>query len=926
MPTIHSWNTVDKDGWLYQNSQRNFALLVFALDKLPDFSEPRFAYLSEKVDGRPANIIHKQVQTLRQLHSFGEMHAFSLRIKKTGHHLTLYIICRISKNGEITKEEQINCADRIIAALPHEYTFRQISQNTEDWKSALDPSWIQQGVEIFKPEEKFAANTLPYFYSVPLWAAENNDMSLVCRTMLKSKINTVIEITLFPTNFIAKERSWVDTALTQLKNAQVGERVYSGSTNKLLKQFDPMPGLKAPVENYENLIKRYDNSRLFLSSIRVFGAGDPTDVVEALISGATKTKPQIMRFLPGSDEISSQKIGYANIDYLPEIHTSFWDQNAERPFRAQRIHRLVDLEESSNFWRIPIPVSSGFPGFELDTGLGADLQGVTSSASITLGTYIDDPAKANSTAGFSKHQLTKHGLIVGVPGSGKTTALFNILHQLWYGDDLTPFMVLEPAKTEFRALKNIERFKENMLVFTLGDERLSPFRFNPFEVLPGIPLESHISRLNACFIGAFDLFDPLPLLLDKAIRQTYASKGWYDESIGGEYGVETPTLSDLCRTAEQVISSSGYSDKLRDDFRASLLQRLNSLRRGSKGRMLDTKQSIPFETLMSRPTILELDALNEDEKALLMMFLLSSVYEYCKIKRKSGSPLKHVLVVEEAHNLIGATYTSSEHRANPKEQTINLFIKMLAEMRALGEGILIADQLPTAIAPQAVKQTNIKILMRLTAKDDREEIGNTMDLSESEMKNVVHFKTGYAYIYHEGLDRIRMVEMLNYKKENNIEEPPSDEELADYMQFYELENPHLFRPFAECLHVCDKCNRRVRSQAETFVDYYLNGTGENSLNTRISVDKQNAPCAHELITDSLNSCQLFYSATKKECGRLLSKYGIVNREFPICAYLHMLHSDTHLIMGCKQSKKTCRCKLNGHEHYISHFKNMLTGD
>lgn len=146
-----------------------------------------------------------------------------------------------------------------------------------------------------------------------------------------------------------------------------------------------------------------------------------------------------------------------------------------------------------------------------------------------------------------------------------------------------PFIVLEPAKTEYRALKLLPALKDDLLVFTLGDESVSPFRFNPMEVLPGIKIENHISRLQACFVGAFNLFDPLPIFLEQAIRRTYLEKGWYDDSCGGEEGLETPTLTDLCRNAEYIVEHSGFDVKMKSDFKASLLERLNSLRRGSKG-------------------------------------------------------------------------------------------------------------------------------------------------------------------------------------------------------------------------------------------------------------------------------------------------------------------------------------------------------
>jgi hypothetical protein len=851
----------------------------------------------------------------------------ALRIVKEEHHLSLYVICRIAKDSDISDEEAGQYANRIQSALPHEYSFSEITSKDErNWNKVISNSWIKEAAEIFKHEEKYDANTIPYFYSVSLWSSVSNDMSTVCQAMLRSKDKTAIDITLMPTEFVNAERDWTDMMLKRLREAQSGERLY-GENHRMLKQFEPMPLLKTPSENYDNLIKRYDTSRLFLSSIKIFGDGNISGVVDALVSGATKTKSQNKNYGHGSRELELLKSAYSTLNFYPEIHTDFWlEKSEDKPFRAQRLHRLADLEEIASFWRIPIPNSNKFPGFELDTGLSGHSQTGTSVSKIELGTYDDDAAKANLPADFAKQQLAKHGLIVGVPGSGKTTAMFNILHQLWgekKPDDRIPFIVMEPAKTEFRALKTIEHFKEDLLVFTLGDERVSPYRFNPFEVLPGITLESHISRLNACFVGAFDLFDPLPLLLDKAIRQTYISKGWYDDSIGGEDGVETPTLSDLCQVAEAVVNESGYSDKLKDDFNASLLQRLNSLRRGSKGRMLNTKQSIPYEILMQRPVILELDALNENEKALMMMFLLSFVYEYCKIKRKSGSPLKHLLLVEEAHNLIGVSSSVSEGRANPKQQTINLFVKMLAEMRALGQGILIANQLPTAIAPQAVKQTNVKILMRITAKDDREEIGSTMNLSDTEMKNVVNFKTGHAYVYHEALDRVRMVKMLDYKGKHKVEEPPSDDDLHAMMSFYEETNPDLFMPFAGCSSVCKVCNRRARSQAETFVERYFTGKGQNTYATVLREEKVNSHMSSgKTLMGALRFCSVFYLAVKKEYQRISGRYETCHEQFPLCAYIHMINTANPAVPKCMSANIKCTCKQNGFTSDIERYRTI----
>ena len=85
---------------------------------------------------------------------------------------------------------------------------------------------------------------------------------------------------------------------------------------------------------------------------------------------------------------------------------------------------------------------------------------LSSVSHISLGTLDDDSSKSLRTAEFDREVLAKHGLIVGVPGSGKTTAVFSILHQLWDSNDPVPFIVLEPAKTEYRALREVPAFQK----------------------------------------------------------------------------------------------------------------------------------------------------------------------------------------------------------------------------------------------------------------------------------------------------------------------------------------------------------------------------------------------------------------------------------------------------------------------------------
>lgn len=917
MPHIVTWNTVSKDRWTYTAHQKTCTMLVYRLTSLPNFTDHRFHYLSKDVDQRGPSILNRQLLMLRQLHTLGDGWACSLRLIKSDH-IELYLVFRYAGN-QILSDSDIHSVDiKIRSALPNEYSFHRVAK-PDDIPMLFSLAWAEQATEIFKNEKEYTGAAYPEqlqlspqsFYVPYLWNAVDNNMEQICTSLMNHPGNAVVEVTICPTYYLNDEKSWMNTNLERLRSSMNGETIRSPTTNQILWQGEKLPVLKTPVDNCEKMNKQFDTSQVFLCSIRVFSDSSSATLADAFLANSVRTSGELQTCSRGQKAFDYIGVCYTSVDLSVAFHSSYWNaQTTQRPMRAQRLSHLASTEEVAAFFRLPVPVRDNFPGFKLDTGLGESSGKKKPRSIIRLGNYLDTHSSVPTPAEFDSQQLAKHGLIVGVPGSGKTTAMFNILYQLWDApdDQKIPFIVLEPAKTEYRALKLLPAMKDDLLVFTLGDESVSPFRFNPMEVLPGIKIENHISRLQACFVGAFNLFDPLPIFLEQAIRRTYIEKGWYDDSCGGDDGLETPTLSDLCRNAEYIVENSGFDTKMKSDFKASLLERLNSLRRGSKGRMLDTPHSIPMEELMGRPVILELDSLNGDEKTLLMMFLLSYVYEYCKVARKSGSPLKHMLLVEEAHNLIGSQGSGSDSRADPSAKTIELFVNMLAEMRALGQGILIADQLPTAIAPQAVKQTNVKIFMRVTAKDDREEIGNTMDLDEEQMHQVVNFKTGHAYLYHEGEDHVRMIRMRNFKDEYQVEEPPSDAELHELMRSYELTHAELYHPYPECIGRCSVCNRRVRNQAENFVQRILT-----------EPEAQTLMIADPKLRSTLPFCGLCMQSMLREAERIKSRYKSIDNTFGYCVYVHMLHLTDKKMQECAKRRRNCSCSQADHDKYLHLF-------
>ena len=173
--------------------------------------------------------------------------------------------------------------------------------------------------------------------------------------------------------------------------------------------------------------------------------------------------------------------------------------------------------------------------------------------------------------------------------------------------------------------------------------------------------------------------------------------------------------------------------------------------------MLDTARGIPMGQLLSYPTILEMENIGgDDEKTFLMGLLLAKLYEYRRLQAASGKltgGLQHLIIFEEAHRLLKNTETQVDtESSNMRSQAIEVFTNMLSEVRAYGQGVLIAEQIPSKLAPDVLKNTNLKIAHRLIAQDDRQSVGQTMNLNTDQVTHLGILSPGMAAVYAEGAD------------------------------------------------------------------------------------------------------------------------------------------------------------------------------
>jgi DNA helicase HerA-like ATPase len=437
---------------------------------------------------------------------------------------------------------------------------------------------------------------------------------------------------------------------------------------------------------------------------------------------------------------------------------------------------------------------------------------------LEMGEILQEGGKSGQKYSVQMKDIPRHGAIFGITGAGKTNTMFGILNKLRKNTPPVPFLIIEPAKTEYRALLGKilggkgTGIIPDLRIYTLGTDTISPFRMNPFEFdLPEeygpVPVLAQIDFLKAVFNAAFILYAPMPYVLETALYEIYTDKGW---NLASETNVRLtkatwenrekypifPTLTDLYEKVETVTLRLGYEARIEQDVIAGLKARIGALRQGPKGLMLDTVRGIPMRIILGQPIVLELENIgSDDEKTFLIGMLLARLYGYRRMQSSEGklpAGLQHVLVIEEAHRLLKNVSTQVDtESSNLRAQAVETFANMLSEVRHYGQGVLVAEQIPTKLTPDVIKNTNLKIIHRLLAEDDRKLVGETMNMSDVQIRMLATLKPGQAVVFAKDDDRPLMVEM-DLIKDSII--PPLSSNLPEVVKSYTNLAPYMLTP------------------------------------------------------------------------------------------------------------------------------------
>lgn len=531
---------------------------------------------------------------------------------------------------------------------------------------------------------------------------------------------------------------------------------------------------KVYYENLEALLDQLNSAfgqgmwrvNVYYSAQTAGDARSLGNIIRTTFSGE-ESKPEPFRTLDFNSiqQVIAHQYMISDLSVRKDIHPLGIWQNANNQMINLYIYQFQTLLASDQLGTLcELPLQE-FPGFFVNRYVDFDVANRTIYAvqhPVALGNIVSSMRQSLENSAFNpytieKNDFTRHCLIIGITGGGKTNTSKSILSTLWRKEKV-PFLVIESAKREYWELRNLEGF-EDLVVFTLGSEASKTsvkYRINPFETLPGISLQTHIDYLLSTFKAAFDMVPPMPYVLEQAVYAIYEDRGWDISENTNRYGLTRyPTLEDLHDKISVIVDELGYQDEMQSNVKASLEARIKSLMIGGKGAMLNTPVSIPINRLLQRPVVMELEDLGDDEtKSFVIGILMVQLYEYRKSLMDQGSKaLSHILMIEEAHRLL----KNVSGQEGSQAKSVEFFCNMLAEIRTYGQGIIIADQVPTKLAPDTIKNTNLKIVHRTVAYEDRDAMGKAMNMTEDQTEYLSSLQRGYAAVHAEGDNRPKII-------------------------------------------------------------------------------------------------------------------------------------------------------------------------
>ena len=408
---------------------------------------------------------------------------------------------------------------------------------------------------------------------------------------------------------------------------------------------------------------------------------------------------------------------------------------------------------------------------------------------VSLGCIFDlGKAYIENRVKLDVKSLTQHVFVTGSTGCGKSETIYKLINETKQVG--TKFLVIEPAKGEYKnVFGDVNVFGTNPLIMPL-------LRINPFSFPTGVHVLEHIDRLTEIFNVCWPMYSAMPAVLKKAMLDAYESCGWdlrlsVNRLSRGEDVY--PSFLDLFLSLEKVITESAYSEEVKSNYSGALLTRVESLTNGLNGEIFSVNE-LSNMVLFDENCIIDLSRVGSQEtKSLIMGILIMRLSEYRMTGANTpNSALKHLTVLEEAHNILKRVSTElSQEGSNMAGKSVEMITNAIAEMRTYGEGFVIVDQSPTSVDKAAIKNTNTKIVMRLPDEDDRKVSGKAAGMNDKQIDEIAKLPTGVAVVYQNDwvspvlckIDRMENSRVIFNEQKDSILELNSENDINYIIEF-----------------------------------------------------------------------------------------------------------------------------------------------
>lgn len=619
--------------------------------------------------------------------------------------------------------------------------------------------------------------------------------------------NSAVSLQLIPTSYEPKERLCFEQGRQMLDQVMANMRFgYGVQANANMQSLSSafnyyVASDREPLFYCNFLVYSQPNSAVNLAN-RVIGSiereGSAASALELTDVSGWGLRPD--------KKLASAPWAISNILIYKQRNPKIWaGRNA--PEQLIRMKHLMTAREALGAFKLPIDDGHtiGLVSNKLQANRERLHESVINNGSFKVGRIVNDSRgseEAAAHAGIALNDFTKHGLIVGMPGSGKTNFSLGLLLQFWQ-DFQIPFLAIEPTKSEYRSLLDAI---PDLQIFTPGKTNVSPYVVNPFLPPRGVTVESYVPSLMSAFKAAFSMPNPLPDIFMGAINDCYNLYGWKGSSTADDPRAEHFGLYEFIKVFRQRIQHMDYKGEVKSNMESAGVVRLVSLIEQNSN-IYDSIHTIPLEDLLRRPTVIELNAINnKEQKSLIMALLLISICVYTKNNVAGDGKLKNILLIDEAHVLLGGSGPAEEGAADARGSTVEALEDMIAEIRSYGTGIIIADQSPTKVGRGVVANTNVKVIFKLVEKENKDAISTATNMEPADYELLGRLGVGEAMLHYGRIYTPLHIKTYNVQERAALRSVISDREVAAAGTYWQTHQA-LLVPHRECgyNHACGGC-------------------------------------------------------------------------------------------------------------------------